>query len=156
MASRAARSPGVRRAGPGSRWISPCPRARNALTASAAVSNEPSGPGADAAQSPTSAAGSPARSSTSAGVVGPAGNRAVVIGPSSPAARQDRKPSCPARLAVMTSDTDSNPEDEYADDEYADYNAENREEPLAQTEIPIGAPEGDVLEQHQDVGNPAD
>jgi len=51
----------------------------------------------------------------------------------------------------MTSDTDSNPEDEYADDEYADYDAEDREEPSALAEIPIGAPEDDVLEQHQDV-----
>ena len=56
----------------------------------------------------------------------------------------------------MTSDTDSNPENEYADDEYADYDAEDRDEPLALTEIPIDAPEGDVLEQHQDVAYAAD
>ena len=80
----------------------------------------------------------------------------MVIGPSSPPARHDRKPSRPVRLAVMTSDADSNPEDEYADDEYADHDAEDREEPLAPTEIPFGAPEGDVLEQHQDVARPAD
>src|SRR5260370_7545529 len=42
------RSPGVRRAGLGSRWISPWPRARNALTASAAAPNDACGPGAEA------------------------------------------------------------------------------------------------------------
>jgi hypothetical protein len=56
----------------------------------------------------------------------------------------------------MTSDTGSNPEDEYADDEYADCDAEDREGPSALAEIPIGAPEDDVLEQHQDVAHPAD
>ena len=48
-------------------------------------------------------------------------------------------------------DTDSNPENEYADDEYADHDAEDREQPGVSTEIPFGEPEADVLEQRQEV-----
>ena len=42
-------------------------------------------------------------------------------------------------------DTDSNPENEYADDEYADHDAEDREQPEVSTEIPFDEPEADVL-----------
>jgi hypothetical protein len=56
-----------------------------------------------------------------------------------------------ARLAVMVSGTGSNPEDEYADDEYADYDAEDREQPSVPTAIPDDEPEDDVLEQRQEV-----
>jgi hypothetical protein len=48
-------------------------------------------------------------------------------------------------------DTDSNPENEYADDEYADHDAEDREQPGVSTEIPFDEPEADVLEQRQEV-----
>jgi hypothetical protein len=48
----------------------------------------------------------------------------------------------------MVSGTGSNPEDEYADDEYADYDAEDREQPAG---IPDDEPEDDVLEQRQEV-----
>ena len=51
----------------------------------------------------------------------------------------------------MTSSTDSNPEDEYADDEFADYDAEDREQPSTPTGIPGDEPEDDVLEQRQEV-----
>jgi hypothetical protein len=51
----------------------------------------------------------------------------------------------------MVSSTGSNPEDEYADDEYADYDAEDREQPSVRTEIPDDEPEDDVLEQRQEV-----
>ena len=51
----------------------------------------------------------------------------------------------------MTSSFDSNPEDEYADDEYADAGAEDLEEPSAPAEIPDEEPEADVLEQRQEV-----
>jgi hypothetical protein len=51
----------------------------------------------------------------------------------------------------MVSSTDSNPEDEHADDEYADYNAGDREQPSAPAEIPDDEPEDDVLEQRQEV-----
>jgi hypothetical protein len=51
----------------------------------------------------------------------------------------------------MVSSTGSNPEDEYADDEYADYDAEDREQPSAPTAIPDDEPEDDVLEQRQEV-----
>jgi hypothetical protein len=40
----------------------------------------------------------------------------------------------------MVSSTGSNPEDEYADDEYADYDAEDREQPSTPTEIPGDEP----------------
>jgi hypothetical protein len=49
------------------------------------------------------------------------------------------------------STTDSNPEDEYADDEYADRDAEDLEDPQVTGEIPAEEPEGDVLEQRQEV-----
>jgi hypothetical protein len=55
-----------------------------------------------------------------------------------------------AKLAVMA-DTDGNPEDEYADDEYADHHAEDLEEPFVSTRIPDDEPEADVLEQRQEV-----
>jgi hypothetical protein len=42
-------------------------------------------------------------------------------------------------------DTESNPEDEYADD------AEDREQPEMSLEIPFDEPEADVLEQRQEV-----
>ncbi len=51
----------------------------------------------------------------------------------------------------MVSSTGSNPEDEYADDEYADYDAEDREQPSAPAAIPGDEPEDDVLEQRQEV-----
>jgi hypothetical protein len=50
----------------------------------------------------------------------------------------------------MASSTGSNPEDEYADDEYADYDAEDREQPSVPAGIP-DEPEDDVLEQRQEV-----
>jgi hypothetical protein len=40
------------------------------------------------------------------------------------------------RLTVMVSGTGSNPEDEYADDQYADYDAEDREQPSVPTTSP--------------------
>ena len=40
---------------------------------------------------------------------------------------------------------------EYADDEYADYDADAREQPSVPTEIPDDEPENDVLEQRQEV-----
>ena len=46
----------------------------------------------------------------------------------------------------MTSDTDRNP-----DDKYADYDAEDREQPSTSTGIPDDEPEDDVLEQRQEV-----
>jgi hypothetical protein len=55
------------------------------------------------------------------------------------------------RLTVMVSGTGGNPEDEYADDEYADYDAEDREQPSVPAGIPDGEPEDDVLEQRQEV-----
>jgi hypothetical protein len=55
------------------------------------------------------------------------------------------------RLAAMVSSSGSNPEDEYADDEYADYDAEDREQPSVPTAIPDDEPEDDVLEQRQEV-----
>ena len=55
------------------------------------------------------------------------------------------------RLTVMVSGTGSNPEDEYADDEYADYDAEDREQPSVPAGIPDDEPEDDVLEQRQEV-----
>jgi len=51
----------------------------------------------------------------------------------------------------MVSGTGSNPEDEYADDEYADCGAEDREQPSVPAEIPDDEPEDDVLEQRQEV-----
>jgi hypothetical protein len=51
----------------------------------------------------------------------------------------------------MVSSTGSNPEDEYADDEYADYDAEDREQPSVPSGIPDDEPEDDVLEQRQEV-----
>ena len=54
------------------------------------------------------------------------------------------------RLAAMVSDSGSNPEDEYADDEYADYDAEDREQPSVPAEIPDDEPEDDVLEQRRE------
>jgi hypothetical protein len=51
----------------------------------------------------------------------------------------------------MTSGIDSNPEDEYADDEYADHGAEDLEQPSTPDEIPDEEPEADVLEQRQEV-----
>jgi hypothetical protein len=53
-------------------------------------------------------------------------------------------------------DTDSNPEGEYADDEYADHDAEDLHEPLASTRIPDDEPEADVLEQRQEVPDDQD
>jgi hypothetical protein len=55
------------------------------------------------------------------------------------------------RLTAMVSSTGSNPEDEYADDEYADYDAEDREQPSVPSGIPDDEPEDDVLEQRQEV-----
>jgi hypothetical protein len=46
----------------------------------------------------------------------------------------------------MASSTGSNPEDKYANDEYADYDAEDREQPSVPAEIPHDEPEDDVLE----------
>ena len=51
----------------------------------------------------------------------------------------------------MTSSIDSNPEDEYADDEYAGHDAEDREQPPTPADIPDYEPEEDVLEQRQGV-----
>jgi hypothetical protein len=51
----------------------------------------------------------------------------------------------------MVSSSGSNPEDEYADDGYADYDAEDREQPSVPTAIPDDEPEDDVLEQRQEV-----
>ena len=51
----------------------------------------------------------------------------------------------------MASSIGTNPEDEYADDEYADYDAEDREQPSAPVTIPDDEPEDDVLEQRQEV-----
>jgi len=51
----------------------------------------------------------------------------------------------------MVSSTGSNPGDEYAEDEYADYDAEDREQPSVTAEIPGDEPEDDVLEQRQEV-----
>jgi hypothetical protein len=51
----------------------------------------------------------------------------------------------------MTSSFDSNPENEYADDEYADHDAEDLEQPWTPGEIPDDEPEADVLEQRQEV-----
>jgi hypothetical protein len=55
------------------------------------------------------------------------------------------------RLAAMASSSGSNPEDEYADDQYADYDAEDCEQPAEPSEIPADEPEDDVLEQRQEV-----
>jgi inner membrane transporter RhtA len=52
---------------------------------------------------------------------------------------------------VMTSSFDSDPEDQYADDEYADFDAEDRDQPATPGEIPDDEPEADVLEQRQAV-----
>ncbi len=52
---------------------------------------------------------------------------------------------------AMTSSFDSNPEDEYADDEYVDFDAEDREQPSTRSEIPDDEPVDDVLEQRQEV-----
>jgi hypothetical protein len=46
----------------------------------------------------------------------------------------------------MISGTGSNPEDEYADDD-----AEDREQPSVPAEIPDNEPEDDVLEQRQEI-----
>ena len=46
----------------------------------------------------------------------------------------------------MTSPTDRNPEDEYAD-----HDAEDREQPSTPADIPDDEPEADVLEQRQEV-----
>ena len=62
-----------------------------------------------------------------------------------------RRGHWPVRLTAMVSSTGSNPEDEYADDEYADYDAEDREQPSALTAIPDDEPEDDVLEQRQEI-----
>jgi hypothetical protein len=43
------------------------------------------------------------------------------------------------------------PEDEYAGEEYADYDAEDRKQPSVPAEIPDDEPEDDVLEQRQEV-----
>lgn len=51
----------------------------------------------------------------------------------------------------MTSSFDSNPEDKYAGDEYADYDAEDLEQPPTPEAIPDDEPEADVLEQRQEV-----
>jgi hypothetical protein len=51
----------------------------------------------------------------------------------------------------MVPSTGSNPEDEYAGDEYADYHAEDREQSSVPTGIPDHEPEDDVLEQRQEV-----
>jgi hypothetical protein len=55
-----------------------------------------------------------------------------------------------AKLTVMA-DTDSNPENEYADDEYAGRTAEDYEQPEVPLAIPFDEPEADVLEQRQEV-----
>ena len=51
----------------------------------------------------------------------------------------------------MAPSTGRNPEDEYADDQYADYDAEDREQPSVPDTIPDDEPEDDVLEQRQEV-----
>jgi hypothetical protein len=51
----------------------------------------------------------------------------------------------------MTSSTDSNPEDEYAGDEYADHDAEDREQPSTPAGIPGDEPEADVPGQRRGV-----
>jgi len=51
----------------------------------------------------------------------------------------------------MPANADSNPEDEYADDQYADHDAEDLEQPPASSDIPVAEPEADVLEQRQEV-----
>ena len=51
----------------------------------------------------------------------------------------------------MVSSTGSNPEDEYADDEYTDYDAEDLEQPSVPAEIPDDEPEDDVVEQRQEI-----
>ena len=51
----------------------------------------------------------------------------------------------------MTSGIGSNPEDEYADDEYTNHDAEDREQPSTSADIPDDEPEEDVLEQCQEV-----
>jgi hypothetical protein len=51
----------------------------------------------------------------------------------------------------MTSSFDGNPEDEYADDEYAEHDAEDREQPATPTGIPDDEPVADVLEQRQEI-----
>jgi len=56
-----------------------------------------------------------------------------------------------ARLTAMAPGTGRNPEDEYADDEYADYDAEDREQPSVPAAIPDDEPEDDVLEQRQEI-----
>ncbi len=43
-------------------------------------------------------------------------------------------------------DTDSNPENEYAD-----HDAEDRDQPGVSLEVPFDEPEADVLEQRQEV-----
>lgn len=53
-------------------------------------------------------------------------------------------------------DTDTNPENEYADDEYADHDAEDLDQPSVSTQIPDEAPEADVLEQRQEVPSDQD
>jgi hypothetical protein len=50
------------------------------------------------------------------------------------------------RLTITASSTGSNPEDEYAD-----YDAEDREQPSGPAGIPDDEPEDDVLEQRQEV-----
>jgi hypothetical protein len=53
----------------------------------------------------------------------------------------------------MTSSTGSWPvrRDHPRDDEYADHDAEDREQPSTPTDIPDDEPEEDVLEQRQEV-----
>jgi hypothetical protein len=51
----------------------------------------------------------------------------------------------------MAPSTGSNPEDEHADGEYADYDSEDRERPSAPVAIPDDEPEDDVLEQRQEI-----
>jgi hypothetical protein len=51
----------------------------------------------------------------------------------------------------MSATSDSNPENEYADDEYADRDAEDRAQPSTPAEIPDDEPEADVLEQREEV-----
>lgn len=51
----------------------------------------------------------------------------------------------------MPANTESNPEDEYADDQYVDHGAEDLEPPPAPPQIPADEPEADVLEQRQEV-----
>jgi len=80
------------------------------------------------------------------------GSGQTAVQPARRVARSCLRPGAPAsKLAIMTSSTDSNPEDEYADDEYADYDAEDREQPSTPAEIPGDEPEDDVLEQRQEV-----